>query len=106
LLNYMAVALPTVAFDTPVAREYLGPDGLFAVPGDVQSLAQHLCAALFGPDSTSEDLRSRGQHLRRRAMECFSWDVTGRQIANTYRQLLGDAGAAGLIRPEWTATYK
>ena len=46
LLNYMAVALPTVAFDTPVAREYLGPDGLFAAPGDVESLAQHLCEAL------------------------------------------------------------
>src|SRR5690606_20264769 len=26
LLNYMAVALPTVAFDTPVAREYMGTD--------------------------------------------------------------------------------
>ncbi|HRJ43683.1 MAG TPA: glycosyltransferase family 4 protein, partial [Caldilineaceae bacterium] len=28
LLNYMAVGLPTVAFDTPVAREYLGVDGV------------------------------------------------------------------------------
>ena len=33
LLNYMAVGLPVVAFDTPVAREYLGPDGLFATRG-------------------------------------------------------------------------
>ena len=30
LLNYMAVGLPTVAFDTPVAREYLGTLGALA----------------------------------------------------------------------------
>ncbi len=47
LLNYMAAALPTVAFDTPVAREYLGRDGLLAVHGDVASLAEQLMATLF-----------------------------------------------------------
>lgn len=107
LLNYMAVALPTVAFDTPVAREYLGPDGLLPAPGDVGSLAQHLCAALgLASDDTSELLRSRGQHLRQRAIEHFSWDVAGSQIVNAYQQLLGDADAAGPIRPDWTVTDK
>ena len=107
LLNYMAVALPTVAFDTPVAREYLGPDGLLPAPGDVGSLAQHLCAALgLAGDDTPELLRSRGQRLRQRAMEHFSWDVAGSQIVNAYQQLLGDADSAGPIRPQWTVTDK
>ena len=30
LLNYMAVGLPTVTFDTPVSRELLGDLGLYA----------------------------------------------------------------------------
>ena len=46
LLNYMAMALPTVAFDTPVAQEYLGRDGFLAERGDVDSLAEQLKAAL------------------------------------------------------------
>ena len=39
ILNYMAMALPTVAFDTPVSREYLQDEGIYAVPGDPASLA-------------------------------------------------------------------
>ncbi len=42
LLNYMAIGLPTVAFDTPVAREYLADDGYFAVRGDAASLADRI----------------------------------------------------------------
>jgi glycosyltransferase involved in cell wall biosynthesis len=106
LLNYMAVALPTVAFDTPVAREFLGPDGLFAAPGDIESLAQHLCRALSLTSDASAVLRGRGQRLRQRAMQHFGWDEAGRQIVNTYRQLLGDAGAATGLRPGWTVTHK
>ena len=36
LLNYMAMALPTVSFDMPVNREYLGDLGVYARPGDSQ----------------------------------------------------------------------
>ena len=43
LLNYMAMAMPTIAFDTPVAREYLGEDGIYALRGDSDSLAEKLC---------------------------------------------------------------
>ncbi len=46
LLNYMAMGLPTVAFDTKVSREYLGADGALAAPvGDAAALAQ----AILGP---------------------------------------------------------
>jgi glycosyltransferase involved in cell wall biosynthesis len=89
LLNYMAVGLPTVAFDTPVAREYLGSDGIFASSGDVESLAGNLYNALF-PAAESEDrLLQMGQRLRRRAVQNFGVDLLGHQLANVYLQLTG-----------------
>ena len=90
LLNYMAVGAPTVAFDTPVAREYLGPDGLFARPGDAQSLADQMYAGLFPSDQASDHYRRVGLHLRQRALQRFSWDVAGQQIVDAYRELLGE----------------
>lgn len=82
VLNYMAVGLPTVAFDTPVAREYLGDDGLFALRGDVDSLARRLEEALYAPSSPA-----RGQRLRRRAVACFDLQRTGRAIEDAYAEL-------------------
>lgn len=88
LLNYMAVGLPTVAFDTPVAREYLGPDGLLAVRGDVDSLAQQLIAALFPPSDAPLTPHEIGLRLRRRTLQHFGWDQAGRYIVDTYKGLL------------------
>lgn len=85
LLNYMATALPTVAFDTPVAREYLGRHGLYAVRGDVASLAKKLLAALNG----GEAMLNSGQQLRQRAMQLYSWQTAGQQIVSIYERLLG-----------------
>jgi glycosyltransferase involved in cell wall biosynthesis len=81
LLNYMAAALPTVAFDTPVAREYLGAHGFYALRGDVQSLADKLMAALAAPE--------RGVALRQRAIHHFDWLRAGQQIVQTYTRLIG-----------------
>ena len=91
LLNYMAVSLPTVAFDTPVAREYLGSHGVFAVTGDAESLAAHLLACLFPPPNAPDRPRITGQQLRERAIQQYSWERAGRQIIQTYQHLLGDA---------------
>lgn len=88
LLNYMAVALPTVAFDTPVAREYLGLDGLLAVRGDVDSLAQQLTAALFPAAGSASGGHESGLRLRRRALQHFGWDQAGQTIVETYKGLL------------------
>lgn len=79
LLNYMGIGLPTVAFDTPVAREYLGPHGLYAIRGDTASLAEKLLTALDEP--------SGGALLRRRAQQHFAWDRAGEQIVEVYTQL-------------------
>jgi glycosyltransferase involved in cell wall biosynthesis len=94
LLNYMAVGLPVVAFDTPVAREYLGPDGALALRGDVGSLAAELLAYLDLVEVAPEQLRITGQRLRQRALETFSWDNAGRLIVQVYQELLGDASPA------------
>ncbi len=93
LLNYMAMALPTVAFDTPVAREYLGLDGLLAARGSTESLAAHMAAALLPPDDAPNAYRDMGLRLRQRAIQHFDWHVAGQQIVKTYRELLGDIAA-------------
>ena len=94
LLNYMAVGLPVVAFDTPVAREYLGSEGALAVRGDVDDLAAKLFAYVDLVDVAPDQLRIVGQRLRQRAVQAFSWDRAGRLILQVYQELLGDAQAA------------
>jgi glycosyltransferase involved in cell wall biosynthesis len=62
LLNYMAMALPTVAFDTPVSREYLAADGVYAPRGDVDGLARGVLELL----ENAQCAAVRGQKLRTR----------------------------------------
>jgi glycosyltransferase involved in cell wall biosynthesis len=79
LLNYMAVGLPTVTFNTPVSREILGPLGRYARLGDDESLADELERLLDDPGA-EEISRS----LRARAVEEFSWDSQARRILAVY----------------------
>ncbi len=85
LLNYMAAALPTVAFDTPVAREYLGNHGIFATRGDVQSLTKMLLRALNG----GTQMAHSGKQLRQRAIQMFNWVSAGQQIVSIYEKVMG-----------------
>ncbi|MBN1953476.1 MAG: glycosyltransferase family 4 protein [Anaerolineae bacterium] len=88
ILNYMAMELPTVAFDTPVSREYMGSLGCYAQPlGNVNSLANGIQEWVF----RAEQRRQLGQLLRQRAARHFSWDRTGRQLVNIYRELCRDS---------------
>jgi glycosyltransferase involved in cell wall biosynthesis len=82
ILNYMAMSLPTVAFETPVGREYLGDEGIYATPGDPVSLAQ---ALLFGLSQITD--RERGQALRRIAVEAYSWDQAAETILRAYESV-------------------
>lgn len=79
ILNYMAMGLPTVAFDTPVSREYLGDEGIYATPGDTNSLADALYAALLG-----EGNGRRGAALRRMAQDNYTWDSAAETILQVY----------------------
>ncbi len=84
LLNYMACGLPVVAFDTPVNREIMGDDGIYAVFADVVDLARCLSNAL----SDREGLRQRGRQMRGRVIEQLSWDIRVLELESVYRKLL------------------
>ena len=83
LLNYMGVGLPTVAFDIPVAHEFLGSYGLLARRGDAGELADKLLEALSLP--------TLGAMLRQRAIAHFNWTKAGRQIVAAYATLTGES---------------
>jgi glycosyltransferase involved in cell wall biosynthesis len=106
LLNYMAVGLPTVAFDTPVARQYLGADGLFAERGSVASLTDQLRAALFPSADAARRYRQIGWQLRQRAIQHFGWEPAGRQIVDIYRELLGETADKAASAPKWAVSGK
>lgn len=84
LLNYMAMALPTAAFDTPVSREYLGADGVYAPPGDVDGFAAAMRQLLNDPEGAA----GRGRRLRERALANYSWDDTGRRLVEIYEHTM------------------
>jgi len=80
LLNYMAMALPTAAFDTPVHREYLGEDGVYAPVGDAAALAAALRRLLTDGHAAA----ARGARLRARALAKYTWEQAGTQIQRIY----------------------
>ncbi len=86
LLNYMAMGLPTVAFDTPVSREYLGDLGVYAVPRDADGLADKI-AALLDSESGRADL---GMKLRERVLRHYQWSRSGELILQAYAEMLRD----------------
>ncbi|HNT77407.1 MAG TPA: glycosyltransferase [Anaerolineae bacterium] len=84
ILNYMAMSLPVVAYDSPVSREYLDNLGVFAAPlGDAAALAEALASLLRDPDKG----RAAGVRLREYAARHFSWERTGRQLLQVYEKL-------------------
>jgi glycosyltransferase involved in cell wall biosynthesis len=89
LLNYMAMGLPVVAFDTPVSREYLGGDGLYAAAGDAGDLARRILEAVRDPEAA----RRSGAELRRRAELEHGWIVAGERLLRLYDQLAPQAAA-------------
>jgi glycosyltransferase involved in cell wall biosynthesis len=95
LYNYMACALPTVAFDTPVSREILGDLGVYAPRGDVAALADRIAGLLEDP----EGARRLGARLRQRVIDHFSWQNTARQLLEAYdRAAALKFGTTGVAR--------
>jgi len=84
LYNYIAMGLPTVAFDTPVAREALGELGIYAKFGDPLSLTKQL-EALICNEILCKELSLK---LRDRAKKNFSWQVRTEEIMDSYRRLV------------------
>lgn len=106
LLNYMAVALPVVSFDTPAAREYLAGDGLYAPPGDVAAFAHCLEFALFDEDGRGQ-VAELGVRLRQRARVHYRWDTVAEEIERVYSAVRH--GAALAVSPQpvaWGAKHE
>ncbi len=83
LLNYMACGLPTVAFDTPVAREILGEAGVYAPRQDVAGLA----AAIRRLVEDDGERQTLGRQLRERAIGRYDWVTAARGMMDLYDSL-------------------
>jgi glycosyltransferase involved in cell wall biosynthesis len=81
ILNYMAMALPTVAFDTPSQREILGDLGEFVPLGDTAAFANRIAQLL---STSSTILKNLGTQLRHRAHVHFSWEQRAKQMQAMY----------------------
>jgi len=83
LPSYMALGLPTVAFDTPVSREYLGEWGVYAELGDAHSLARGILSLLR--DRERRD--TVGKMLRERALGLYSWSRFQDRLRELYTRV-------------------
>jgi len=83
LLEYMAMGLPSVVFDSQVSREILGELGFYAKMRDAFSFAQQIDSALRLQEENG-DLKER---LRKRAEELFSWESRVKEILSIYHSL-------------------
>jgi glycosyltransferase involved in cell wall biosynthesis len=84
ILNYMSMSLPTVAFNTPVSREFLGDGGIYATEMSGPALTAALQRAL---DLSDDERRRVGEYLRQRVIRYFSWDEAGEQMDAIYQAL-------------------
>jgi glycosyltransferase involved in cell wall biosynthesis len=82
ITNYLAMGLPTVAFDTPVSREMLGDIGVYARYGDSAALAEKIVELLDNPQQAVE----LGHLGRIKAVREHSWELGGQQIAAIYER--------------------
>lgn len=94
IANYMAMGLPTVAFETPVAREFLGDTGVYARLGDAEDLAAKLEFVLDNPDLAAR----LGAAARARAVAELSWERSIRAMESVYATALARrrAGSASV----------
>jgi glycosyltransferase involved in cell wall biosynthesis len=87
LMHYMAMGLPTVVFDTPVNREILEENGIYAEYGNANDFAQKLSVLSHDP-TVRQDLKGK---LISTAQERFSWKDKAKQILGVYEKLLNRA---------------
>ncbi|NHZ72687.1 MAG: glycosyltransferase, partial [Aquificales bacterium] len=83
VLNYMALAQPIVAYDSPVHREYLADLGVYAPAGDIHAFSQAVQLLLHD----TEKREILGKCLRERAIAKYSWSHAGHQIISVYENL-------------------
>jgi glycosyltransferase involved in cell wall biosynthesis len=92
--NYMAMGLPTITFDTPVSREYLGDSGIYAAFGSAADLAAKIIWSLDHPER-AEQLGAQGRAI---ALRDLSWERSARQIERLYSEALERRASARAAR--------
>ncbi len=104
ILNYMAMALPTVAFDKPVSREFLGDNGIYATDVNSEALAAALNQAL---DLSPEERADIVDYFRQRVIHHYSWDRAAERIESIYRTLLtGESPSAATFKTKVKPTSR
>ncbi len=91
LVNYMAMGLPVVVFDSVVSREILGDLGIYAPRGDWSALAVEIAQALADLPTAQE----RGRALRAKAESEHSWESSISLLMGVYERALARHKAAG-----------
>lgn len=81
ILNYISMALPTIAFKTPVSQEYLRHLGVYADERTAESLAEAINTAL---DMSPRRQKELGQTLRKWVIDTYNWEQSGREIEAVY----------------------
>lgn len=84
LAAYMAVGLPTVVFDIPINRIFLGELGIFQKNVSPESLAESI---VFAIERYLDDVEFK-QKLRLRAIELFSLKRLARDLQRVYNVAL------------------
>ncbi|MHB1167119.1 MAG: glycosyltransferase family 4 protein [Carboxydocellales bacterium] len=85
LINYMAMGLPVVAYDTPTNKEILGDLGIYASSKEPETLYQALNQALLLGENERLNL---GAKLRLRVIEIFSWEDIVVKMIKIYDNLV------------------
>lgn len=83
VLNYMALAQPVIAYDSPVHREYLDQWGVYVPIGDIAAFA----AAIAALAQDSQKRNCLGRQLRQRAELRYRWLYAGQKIDEVYQKL-------------------
>lgn len=94
ILNYMSMALPTVAFDTPVSQEFLGHQGIYAQERTAESLAEAFNQAL---NMSNQERKRIGYSLRQWAIANYSWHKAAQQIELVYQAVLAGHPQPALV---------
>ena len=94
--NYMAMGLPTVAFDTPISRELMGDLGVYAHKGDARSLADRI-KELLADDERRSGL---GRLLRQKVIRELGMHHTRFELERVYESVL--SGSKALPQPQPT----
>lgn len=81
--QYMSLALPVITFDTPVSRQYLGENGIYAEYGSRESLTAQIIDTLKRPK------RAQAIGLRNRELAIANHSIhhIGPQLEEIYGQL-------------------